>query len=76
VDSTAVVAAVGVALVTSGGAPFTLRVTVPVGATGEVFVPVREGNGVAAPAGATFVGTRDGYAGYRVGSGTYEFRTG
>jgi alpha-L-rhamnosidase len=53
---------------------FTLRVSVPVGATGEVFVPVRTGDRVAAPAGATFAATQDGYARYRVGSGTYEFR--
>jgi alpha-L-rhamnosidase len=55
---------------------FTLRVSVPVGATGEVFVPVRQGDNVAAPVGATWQDTRNGYARYQVGSGTYEFRAG
>jgi alpha-L-rhamnosidase len=55
---------------------FTLRVSVPVGATGEVFVPVGRGDKVAAPAGATREGTQGGYARYRVGSGSYEFRAG
>ncbi|MET1074712.1 MAG: family 78 glycoside hydrolase catalytic domain [Umezawaea sp.] len=55
---------------------FTLRVTVPVGATAEVDVPVRTGGKVTAPAGATFDTTLAGYARYRVGSGTYEFRAG
>ncbi|MEA5365386.1 family 78 glycoside hydrolase catalytic domain [Amycolatopsis sp., V23-08] len=53
---------------------FTLRVSVPVGATGEVFVPVGRGQRVNAPAGATAEGTQNGYARYRVGSGSYEFR--
>ena len=55
---------------------FTLRVSVPVGATGEVFVPVRQGDKVTAPAGARWEDTRNGYARYQVGSGTYEFRAG
>ena len=55
---------------------FTLRVSVPVGATGEIFVPVPKGKQVTAPTGATFESTQDGYASYRVGSGTYEFRAG
>ena len=55
---------------------FTLRVSVPVGATGEVFVPVHQGDKVAAPAGARWEGTQNGYARYQVGSGTYEFRAG
>jgi alpha-L-rhamnosidase len=55
---------------------FTLRVSVPVGATGEVFVPVRSGDRVVVPAGASFVDREDGYVRYRVGSGTYEFRAG
>lgn len=53
-----------------------MRVSVPVGATGEVFVPVRAGDRVATPAGAAFEDRQDGYARYRVGSGTYEFRVG
>jgi alpha-L-rhamnosidase len=55
---------------------FTLRVSVPVGATGEVFVPVRAGDKVTAPAGATFESRQDGYVEYRIGSGSYEFRAG
>ncbi|HWO65128.1 MAG TPA: family 78 glycoside hydrolase catalytic domain [Umezawaea sp.] len=60
---------------TRDGDRFTLRVTVPVGATGEVLVPVRDGRRVTAPTGAAFENTRNGYATYRVGSGTYEFRS-
>ncbi|MCS7480328.1 glycoside hydrolase family 78 protein [Umezawaea endophytica] len=54
---------------------FTLRVTIPVGATGEVLVPVRDGQRVTAPAGAAFVEKQNGYAAYRVGSGSYEFKS-
>ena len=53
---------------------FTLRVSVPVGATGEILVPVRAGDRVTAPAAASYQGTEQGYARYQIGSGTYEFR--
>ncbi len=54
----------------------TLKVTIPVGASGEVLVPVGKGAKVDAPAGAKLQTTKDGYASYQVGSGTYEFRAG
>lgn len=53
---------------------FTLRATVPVGATADVFVPARDRRDVTAPPGARFVGMADGYARFRVDSGSYAFR--
>lgn len=53
---------------------FTLRTTVPVGATADVFVPAQDRRDVTAPAGALFVGMADGYARFRVDSGSYAFR--
>ncbi|WP_205474030.1 family 78 glycoside hydrolase catalytic domain [Nocardioides sp. SYSU D00038] len=55
---------------------FTLRVTIPVGATAKVSMPVRDSDEVAVPAGATLVEVRDGYATYTLGSGQHELRSG
>lgn len=61
---------------TRGADVFTLKVQVPVGATGEIHVPIGSGDGLDAPAGASFVSMQDGFATYDVGSGSYEFRSG
>jgi alpha-L-rhamnosidase len=55
---------------------FTLDVTVPVGSTATVLVPVAEGASVSEQGGATYVETSDGYATFEVGSGDYTFTTG
>lgn len=52
----------------------TLRASVPVGATAEIFVPARDRRAVEAPPGARFDGMQDGYARFQVGSGDYLFR--
>jgi alpha-L-rhamnosidase len=54
---------------------FTLRVSVPVGATAEVLVPARDRAAVKAAPDATFGGMRDGYAVFQVGSGGYVFHS-
>ncbi|MFF7158010.1 family 78 glycoside hydrolase catalytic domain [Streptomyces sp. NPDC008139] len=53
---------------------FTLRATVPVGATAQILVPARTRAAVHAPSDARFTGLKDGYATYEVGSGDYVFR--
>ncbi|KRF16866.1 family 78 glycoside hydrolase catalytic domain [Nocardioides sp. Soil796] len=53
---------------------FTLRAEVPVGASGDIYVPSPDRRSVKAPKGATFVGMEDGYARFEVGSGRYAFR--
>ncbi len=60
------------------GDRFTLTVSVPVGATAEVYVPVAEGDGVSVTpvAVATAHGVEDGYARFTVPSGTYTFVAG
>jgi alpha-L-rhamnosidase len=52
---------------------FELRVTVPVGSTAEVFVPVGPGQTVHPPAGVLLRGIADGYARFMVGGGSYVF---
>ena len=54
---------------------FMLRVSVPVGATAEILVPARDRDSVTASGDATFDGMRDGYAAFRVASGTYVFHS-
>jgi alpha-L-rhamnosidase len=52
---------------------FTLRVTVPPGATATVFVPAATRGSVAGPAGARLEAVSGGYARFATGSGTYVF---
>lgn len=54
---------------------FTLTVTVPVGATAEVYVPVNDGDKVRVKpkAMAAAHGEQDGFSRFTVGSGTYTF---
>jgi alpha-L-rhamnosidase len=57
------------------GRAFSLTVDIPVGSTAQVFVPAAAPSAVQAPAGATFIGTQEGYAAYSVGSGRYTFQS-
>jgi alpha-L-rhamnosidase len=52
---------------------FTLRVTVPAGATATVFVPTATRRSVTGPAGAHLETVSGGYAKFTTGSGTYFF---
>jgi len=52
---------------------FTLRVTVPAGATATVFVPTATRRSVTGPAGAHLETVSGGYAKFTTGSGTYVF---
>ncbi|MGH3374115.1 MAG: family 78 glycoside hydrolase catalytic domain [Actinoallomurus sp.] len=54
---------------------FTLRVSVPVGATAEILVPTRDRDTVKAAPDATFDGMHDGYAAFQVGSGDHVFHS-
>jgi alpha-L-rhamnosidase len=54
---------------------FTLRVSVPVGATAEILVPARDRDAVEAAPDARFGGMRDGYAVFQIGSGDYVFHS-
>ncbi|WP_329128944.1 glycoside hydrolase family 78 protein [Streptomyces sp. NBC_01476] len=54
---------------------FTLRVSVPVGATAEILVPAHDRHAVTAAPDARFAGVRDGYAVFLTGSGDYVFRS-
>ncbi|PRY02490.1 family 78 glycoside hydrolase catalytic domain [Allonocardiopsis opalescens] len=58
-----------------GEGEFELEATVPPNATGEIHVPLlgRTAEQVAASPQAEFAGVREGYAVYRVGSGTWRF---
>ncbi len=59
---------------TTGGR-FALDVTVPVGATAEVWVPAARTAQVAHDGGATLARTQGGNAVFSVGSGTWHFHT-
>ncbi|HYU03939.1 MAG TPA: alpha-L-rhamnosidase C-terminal domain-containing protein, partial [Jatrophihabitantaceae bacterium] len=62
---------------TRGGVSLQLTVAVPGNSTATVYVPLAAtgATSATAPHGATFVGNADGYAKYRVGSGTWSFTT-
>jgi alpha-L-rhamnosidase len=57
------------------GHKFDLTVEIPVGATAQILVPATDQAATRAFGGATFVGMRDGYATYSVGSGRYTFQS-
>lgn len=59
------------------GTSLQLTTTVPGNSTAIVYVPLAAtgATSVTAPSGAQSVGTSDGYAAYRVGSGTWSFTT-
>jgi hypothetical protein len=52
---------------------FELTVKVPVGTTAEVYVPAAGGDEVTQEGGAEPIAGKDGYVGYKVGSGQYRF---
>ncbi|GAA2026694.1 hypothetical protein GCM10009819_07400 [Agromyces tropicus] len=54
---------------------FVLKVSVPVGSSGTVLVPVQAGAAVEQTGGASASGVEDGYAAFEVGSGEYTFTT-